>query len=521
MKNPKRQSRIDEHFAPLEREHQEATRRELLRQGVDKFEDLVTTNTGAYDDIGREIIAVRREQPRLSLVDCLRIARARVEARHSTGGEPIEKPQSEKTKAELDREHLGNTSVEGIMATDHRAHAGGGGGNRSRIVTFRFCATCEAQWARRVEKRDGKMVAVHTKVCHCASSIYISRPESQQLMGAKSAGGGGGGRGRARKKPLKSFRQRCINGHPQTQDVEVCTDCGSAIDKTQDSRSYLLQPALAQFVRTSKSRGLRLSDIILFLTCTPYFTRDQLDSVSSEIESNKLRGTRDKPGRGNPEKLFGEWAGIRESDRLLLSVEMAIERLGVRLKEEPNAEGAARRTPIELRQPQPTHRDVGNLACAVYLEHLQLLRGTNFGIVPNTEIPEIGIEALVTSDPDECLAICDMIAGGDPRLKLLHPYRENEVTPEAIRLSRLDEGPHSSGQQRLASPLQRLCAEMEKRKAAIKKRARQKQRREELRSKTLPIKGRAYRKLLKRDAGSDASNLRLIDGPRDIISLQR
>lgn len=394
-------SRIDQHFAPFERDHVAALRAEMERQGVDDPRKVQATNAGAYDgvkheidEIEREMAAVGLDDAELPLIDRVRLAQERVAARRNANG--------------------GVGRMDGTEAKDGRE-------NFARLM------------------RSG-----HT-------------------LGGNSA------RGKRKEEKPKALVDLCVEGHPQTRDVDACRDCGAAMDRPGEPYGFILQPALWKFVQNCKPNGLKLRDFIAFLTCTPYFTREQIDDVSGQIEYFRSQGQRGEHERGG-ERLFGEWPGRRQSERLLLSVEMAIERLGVRLKseDEPKKAELKRTVPEELRQ--PTLRDVGNLACAVVLEHLSLLRGTSLGVEPGTEVPEQGIEALVTMTPDDLVALCDMISESNPRLGLLKPYSANKTAEGKLGVSHLDDMSHTTARRRLTSPLERLCAEMEKRKATMKRR---------------------------------------------------
>lgn len=388
----------------------------------------------------------------------------------------------------IDEGRLLDLDSSGHATKPARRSSGGSGNSLSGVLYYRHCSVCGRQWRRTTikatatEKRRIKL----KPVCQC-NADYVERRGAAQQMGASSSGAGGGVKSKRRAAAPKPLTEVCVDGDPQTKDVDVCTICGGAIDKLQEARAILLQPALWEFVRKSKAKGLKLRDIIAFLTCTPYFTRDQLNEISVQIEYYKSQRPGDQLGSGT--QLFGTWPARRDSERILLSVERACERLGVRVEAEADRENSEATDAFpELRQ--PTLRDVGNLACAVYLEHVRLLRGTGFGIAPGVEIPEIGIEALVASDPDECLALCDMIVDGDARLKLLHPYRSSKkVKPEKIAIEHLKGGPDSKDRpvRVLRSPIERLCNELVKRKDALQRRATRLKRRAEKARGKLPV----------------------------------
>lgn len=229
-----------------------------------------------------------------------------------------------------------------------------------------------------------------------------------ELMSRRTGISGAGARGKNRRKAQKRLSWACGACRVmQTEDVQVCTRCGTIREKPGDPHDVILHPAFKSFIENSKASGLNLRHVIMFLTCTPELTRSNLEDVASQLVCFKEEGTREAHERGG-KRLFGQWPGCADKVRLLPSTEAVFTAAGVESRR-----GAGL-----------TWTHAANLACGIYIAHLELLRGSDFGIGDGIPIPEIGIEALVRSTPDEALCALDMIRNRKPILNIFPAYRE-------------------------------------------------------------------------------------------------
>jgi hypothetical protein len=202
--------------------------------------------------------------------------------------------------------------------------------------------------------------------------------EQIQRIGAKPLGGSQSGP-KARKKRPKPLSRSCDScGTGQTTDVTVCTNCGTPIDVLGPQRDATLYPPFFAFLEECKavarSDYLRLRCIVAFLAHTPAFTREKIEAFDVELKDYKLMGSRRKKrqrGAVKPfenekrggVKLFGTLAGIPIKECLPRSLEEKLQSLGIGFTKEDRENG------YEL-----TFTAVANLACAVYLSYLKLLK---------------------------------------------------------------------------------------------------------------------------------------------------
>lgn len=148
-------------FEQEEREHRRLQTEEMAKQGVSDPTKVRPTNHGAYD----------------------------VDEGH------------ERRKA-ADEEYLGD-SIQNLAGSTRRVHAGGGGGNVTKIVktpvteTCPDClGTCVTSSVELSEVRENPLC----KRCKGAGTIVTGwKQEQVQLMGAKSVGGGGGSGGKMKR----------------------------------------------------------------------------------------------------------------------------------------------------------------------------------------------------------------------------------------------------------------------------------------------------------------------------------
>ena len=299
---------FDQYCAELERVGQErpdlsfSEQQRLAYDLVEESQAVEGKNAGAYDEMEREIAAVRREFPALSLVACIRCARDRVEQRAASG--VVEKSESEKA-----RDYMG-ASTEELMGADSRVHSGGGGGNSARTITNKYCLRCDKRYKRGTVRWSGgkKSRVVWAPACACCAG-YVSRQETEQRMGAKSRSTGGGKSKNSRKKMPPSQRAFESSAH-------VERDLG-----TNDPRDYLLHPALDAFRENSR---LSLRDAIEWFMQTPYCISDGILAWIQEIKELKAGDRKRGPDEPGQSKLFGGESGVKRVVRLPKALEGAL-----------------------------------------------------------------------------------------------------------------------------------------------------------------------------------------------------
>jgi len=188
---------IDAFFAPLVKQHNDALADEMKRQGVSRPEDIRTTNRGAYENV--------EARQRQLQAEGYTMAEARQIARD-------ENPQAI-ADTEKATDPIGDR-IENIMGVNRRVHAGGGGGNVTKIKQepiFEPCKTCGGHGvdlkAAAAMPKDRRFALESLPVCiKCKGEGKVkvgSRTVMVQLLGAKSAGGGGGSGGGKMKRDKK------------------------------------------------------------------------------------------------------------------------------------------------------------------------------------------------------------------------------------------------------------------------------------------------------------------------------
>lgn len=186
------------YFERLEAEHLRIQAEEMKRQGVDSPEKLRPSNHGAYDAITARISELHRNG---------------MTYREATRQAVEENPDKVAADIRSDhRDYLGDATIESLMGTDRRVHAGGGGGNVTKIrqePVFEPCPTCyglgfrsEDAFQADLVRRPGMTLQSIPPCPKCGGEGRVktgTRTVQVQMMGAKSAGGGGGGSGKMKR----------------------------------------------------------------------------------------------------------------------------------------------------------------------------------------------------------------------------------------------------------------------------------------------------------------------------------
>lgn len=182
------------------RDHKRALAAEMDRQGVSSPDQLRAVNHGAYDSVKKRI------------GELLKAGKTLAEAREIARSESSANELPDDEQARADDKYLGDCRVEDLMGTDRRVHAGGGGGNVTKLreePIMGVCPKCNGMGAKPIGAPSVIKSVVVTGCDPCEKCLGTgqvktgTRTVMVQLMGAKSAGGGGGSGGKMKrgKKP--------------------------------------------------------------------------------------------------------------------------------------------------------------------------------------------------------------------------------------------------------------------------------------------------------------------------------